>query len=48
MSILLMSSYAHERQRAHNLDALSHDVIAKPFSLEEFNRAVDEVLSRRA
>ena len=47
MSILLMSGYAHERQRAHNLDALSHDVIAKPFSLDDFTRAVRDVLERR-
>lgn len=47
MAILLMSGYAHERQRAHNLDALSHEVIAKPFSLEDFNRAVRAVLDRQ-
>lgn len=47
MSILLMSGYAHERQRAHNLDALSHDVIAKPFTLDAFNHAVQVVLDRR-
>jgi two-component system cell cycle response regulator CpdR len=35
MKILMMSGYAAERQRAHNLDALIHRVIAKPFTLRE-------------
>ena len=32
---LLMTGYAAERQRAHNLDALIHDVISKPFTLQQ-------------
>jgi CheY-like chemotaxis protein len=47
LGVLLMTGYAAERQRAHNLDALIHRVIAKPFSLAEFLAAVDEALSRR-
>ena len=43
--ILLMTGYAAERQRAHNLDALIHRVIPKPFSLQEICRVVNEVLS---
>lgn len=34
MKILLMSGYAAERQRAHNLDELIHRIIAKPFTLQ--------------
>lgn len=45
LSILMMSGYAAERQRAHNLDALIHKVVAKPFSLDEICSAVDEVLA---
>ena len=45
MRILLMSGYAAERQRAHNLDALFHDVIAKPFTLKTLTRAVNETLA---
>src|ERR1043166_7801436 len=30
MKILLMTGYASERQRAHNLDALIHRVVEKP------------------
>jgi two-component system cell cycle response regulator CpdR len=44
MKILMMSGYAAERQRAHNLDVLIHRVIAKPFTLREICDAVDETL----
>lgn len=45
MKILLMSGYASERQRAHNLDALAHRIIAKPFTLAEICAAVEETLA---
>jgi len=41
----MMSGYAAERQRAHNLEALIHKVVAKPFTLDEICTAVDEVLA---
>ena len=44
LPILLMSGYAMERQRAHNLDALIHDVVAKPFTLRQILDAVEKVL----
>jgi two-component system, cell cycle response regulator CpdR len=44
MRILLMTGYAAERQRAHNLEALIHRVIAKPFTLAEICEAVEEAL----
>jgi two-component system, cell cycle response regulator CpdR len=44
MRILLMTGFAAERQRAHNLEALIHRVIAKPFTLDEICAAVDEAL----
>src|SRR5215469_9578818 len=40
MKILLMTGYASERQRAHNLEALIHRVIEKPFTLDEICAAV--------
>ena len=43
--ILLMTGFAHERQRAHNLEALIHRVVAKPFTLEEICAVVEEELS---
>lgn len=46
MKILLMTGYANERQRAHNLEALIHRVVEKPFTLEQICAAVDEELRR--
>jgi two-component system, cell cycle response regulator CpdR len=42
--ILMMSGYANQRQRAHNLDVLVHDVVSKPFTLEEITSRVKEAL----
>ena len=47
MKILLMSGYAAERQRAHNLDALIDRVVSKPFSLKEICAVVDDALQAR-
>jgi two-component system, cell cycle response regulator CpdR len=44
MPILMMSGYAQERQRAHNLESLIADVLSKPFTLGELRAAVDEIL----
>jgi two-component system cell cycle response regulator CpdR len=43
--ILLMTAYADQRERAHGLDALIHDVITKPFSLAEIKAAVNGALA---
>jgi two-component system, cell cycle response regulator CpdR len=48
LMILLMTGYADQRERAHGLDALIHDVIAKPFSLSDIRNAVKEALVGRA
>jgi DNA-binding response OmpR family regulator len=45
LPILMMSGYAVERQRAHNLEALVHRIIPKPFSLKDIVAAVDETLT---
>lgn len=45
LRIIMISGYAQERMRAHNLDALVHRIIAKPFSLEEISEAVQDVLA---
>ena len=47
LMILLMTGYADQRERAHGLDALIHDVIAKPFSLPEIKAAVTEALAAK-
>jgi two-component system, cell cycle response regulator CpdR len=41
-----MTGFTSERQRAHNLDALIHRVVEKPFSLEQICAAVDDELQR--
>ena len=47
MPVLLMTGYAAERQRAHNLDVLIHDVITKPFTLRQICDAAEEALAAR-
>ena len=44
LMILLMTGYADQRERAHGLDALIHDVISKPFTLSQIRAAVNEAL----
>jgi CheY-like chemotaxis protein len=46
--ILLMTGYADQRERAHGLDAIIHDVIAKPFSVAALRDAVNEALTVKA
>jgi two-component system, cell cycle response regulator CpdR len=45
LTILMMTSYADQRERAHNLEALIHDVIAKPFTLATLRTAVNSALA---
>lgn len=47
LPVLLMSGFAAERQRAHNLNTLTHDIVAKPFTLRQIVDAVDKVLTAR-
>lgn len=44
MKILLMTGFAEEQRRAHNLEALIHRVISKPFTLEQICAAVEDEL----
>lgn len=46
--ILLMTAYADQRERAHGLESLIHDVITKPFTLAEIKVAVQEALDSRS
>src|SRR4051794_35590555 len=45
LSILLMTGYADQRERAHGLEALIHDVVVKPFSLAAIRNAVRAALA---
>jgi two-component system, cell cycle response regulator CpdR len=44
ITILLMTGYVDQRERAHGLDALIHDVISKPFTLSQIRSAVNGAL----
>ncbi len=46
MRIVLMTGYAAERDRAHNLDALVHEVVSKPFTLSGICDAIDAALNQ--
>ncbi|MEA2144158.1 MAG: hypothetical protein QOI64_2588 [Solirubrobacteraceae bacterium] len=48
VAILLMTGYADQRERASGLDALIHDVIAKPFSLATIRGAVRDAIAAAA
>src|SRR4030088_3814463 len=48
LTILLMTGFADQRERAHGLDALIHDVITKPFTLDEIRSAVASALAAGA
>eukprot|EP00873_Tetraselmis_striata_P031569 jgi/Tetstr1/451833/TSEL_038869.t1 len=45
MTILLMTGFADQRERAHGLDALIYDVLGKPFSLAQLIEKVNDALA---
>jgi CheY-like chemotaxis protein len=47
ITILLMTAYADQRERAAGLNALIHDVVLKPFTLAEIKAAVADALAAR-
>ena len=46
-TILLMTGFADQRERAADLEAIIHDVVAKPFSLSEIRQMAKEALEAR-
>ncbi len=46
LPVLLITGYAAERQRAHNLDELICDVVTKPFTLQQICEAADGALDK--
>jgi two-component system cell cycle response regulator CpdR len=46
LTILLMTGFADQRERAHSLNAVVADVLTKPFSLTDLRRTVNHHLSR--
>jgi CheY-like chemotaxis protein len=47
LTILLMTGFADQRERASNLNALVHDVVTKPFSVADIRTAVADSLAAR-
>jgi DNA-binding response OmpR family regulator len=47
LTILLMTGFADQRERAHGLDALIYDVVPKPFSLQVLLGKVEDALVRK-
>lgn len=47
LTILLMTGYADQRERATGLNAIVHDVITKPFSVADIRTAVADALASR-
>jgi DNA-binding response OmpR family regulator len=48
ITIVLMTGFADQRERAHGLDALIYDVIAKPFSMGDLLAKVADALAGKA
>ena len=44
VTIVLMTGFADQRERAHGLDALIYDVIPKPFTLDVLLQKVEDAL----
>jgi two-component system cell cycle response regulator CpdR len=47
VTIVLMTGFADQRERAHGLETLVYDVIPKPFSLAQLMDKVDDALNGR-
>jgi CheY-like chemotaxis protein len=47
LTILLMTGFADQRERASGLDAIIHDVITKPFAVADIRTAVADALASR-
>jgi two-component system, cell cycle response regulator CpdR len=47
LKILLMTGFAHQRERASGLSAIVHDVVTKPFSVADIRAAVAGALAAK-
>lgn len=45
LTILLMTGFADQRERASGLNAIAHDVITKPFTVADIRTAVADALA---
>ncbi|MFN4354208.1 response regulator [Parvibaculum sp.] len=44
LRIMLMTGYSDQRERAHGLEAIIHDILLKPFTLDELVMRVQSAL----
>ncbi|WP_047308300.1 response regulator [Rhodopseudomonas palustris] len=47
LTILLMTGFADQRERAFGLDAIVHDVVTKPFSVADIRTVVADALTAK-
>src|SRR5712672_2789292 len=47
LTIILMTGFADQRERAHGLNAIVHDVVTKPCSVADIRAAVAAALAAR-
>lgn len=47
IKIVLMTGYADQRERAYGLEAIVHDILTKPLTLDALKRAVEDALAAR-
>jgi len=47
LTILLMTGFADQRERASGLNAIVHDVVTKPFSVADIRKAVTEAITSK-
>jgi two-component system, cell cycle response regulator CpdR len=47
LTILLMTGFADQRERASGLNAIVHDVVTKPFSVADIRTSVADALGAR-
>jgi CheY-like chemotaxis protein len=48
LTIMLMTGYSDQRERAQGMKALIHDIVQKPFTLAEIRASLNEALGARA
>jgi CheY-like chemotaxis protein len=47
LTVLMMTGFADQRERASGLEAIVHDVVTKPFSVADIRTAVADALATR-
>jgi len=48
LTVLMMTGFADQRERASGLEAIVHDVITKPFAVADIRTAVADALASRS